>query len=180
MGPIFVQILLRMRTEIKFGLITIAVGVIWVITEHVIGLNTTYFEQGEIARTIFAFMPFLFLFSGIRAVKKQQGKISFLSALRTGSLIALIYSIGFAVWFWLYASFINTDFMQKAVAWENVKLVRKGLSGQALEEAMKENTRMFGGSLFSYFMLSVSFLVMGVIVSAVIALFMRSKKATPA
>lgn len=169
-----------MKTEIKFGLLTVITGIIWVMTEHIAGLNTVYFEQGETARTLFAFMPFLFLYLGIKEKRKLAGKISFLSAWGTGSLISLIYSIGFGIWFWVYASFVNTGFLTQAVAWENSKLLKKGLSGKALIDAMKENTRMYGGSLFSYIMLSVSFFVMGVIVSAVIAFLMKSKKENPA
>jgi hypothetical protein len=165
-----------MRTEIKFGLTTIIVGILWVMTEHIAGLNTIYFEQGEMARTFFAFMPFVFLFLGIRAKKKQSGKIRFLSAWRTGSLIAMIYSIGFGIWFWLYASLINPVFLQNAKEWENKKLINKGLSGRALTEALNENTKMYGGSTFSYIMLSVSFFAMGVVVSAIIALLIKSKK----
>lgn len=165
-----------MKIEIKFGLIALAIGITWVMAEHIAGLNTTHFEQGEMARGLFAFLPFLVLFSGIKAKKKMTGKINFLAAWRTGSAIALVYSIGFAFWFWLYSSFINTGFLTKAVEWENTKLTRKGLSGQQLEEAMKQNTAMYGGSFFSYVMLFVSFFVMGVIASAFIALLVKSKK----
>lgn len=165
-----------MKTELKFGLITIITGIVWVMIEHIAGLNTERFEQGEIVRMLFAFMPFIFILSGIRAKKKMAGRISFLSAWRTGSLIALIYSIGLSIWFWLYASYINLEFLQNTVKWENTKLLKKGLSPQALKEAIKANTQMYGGSPFSYIMLAFSFFVMGVIASAVIALFMKSKK----
>ena len=129
-----------MKTELKYGLITIVVGTLWVLAEHIAGLNATKFEQGEIARMIFAFLPFVFLFMGIRAKKKITGKITYLAAWGAGSLIALIFSVGLSVWFWAYASFINTEFLPKAVAWENAKLVKKGLTGQALEDGLKHNT----------------------------------------
>jgi len=165
-----------MRIELKFGLITVIAGVAWVMIEHLAGLNSTQFERGEIARMLFAFMPFILVFAGMSAKKKQTHHFSFLAAWRTGTAISLIYSIGFAIWFWLYATFINKEFLQKAVAWENTKLVKQGLSGEALETAMAANTRMYGGSPFSYAMLFVSFFVMGVVVSAILALILKSRK----
>lgn len=55
-----------MKIEVKYALISTVALIVWVITEHLLGFNTTKMEVGQYTQPIIAIVVLVILFFGIR------------------------------------------------------------------------------------------------------------------
>lgn len=167
-----------MNNEIKFALLSAFTFSMWVLIEHFTGLNTIYFEKGEPFRLIAGFIPWIFIFIGIRNRKMnlQGGSITFFEGIRSGLIIALLGAILIAFFLWLYVNFINTRMNELAIAFEHKKMVEAKFTQEQINEQLKGIKQMYNGSFESHLSLAVLFSSTGILIAAVCSLFLRTRK----
>lgn len=163
----------------RFAIIALVFTIVWTFLEHFMGYNTTDHETGQYTRLVAAIVFYAFIFIAILKTKKNNGGISFTQAFKIGSVVSFIYSIGLSIWYAVYAELINKEYKTTLMAFERSKLEASGVSAEKIEEGMKQVDLMSGGSLLSYVLLFIMSFLVGLVVTAILSLILKSRgKAT--
>ena len=157
----------KFQTEIKWGLIFILSGLVWMVMEKSLGWHDELLEQHATYTMFYAPIAIALYVMALRDKKKTfyHGKMTYLQGLISGLLLTLVVVILTPLSQYISHEFISPDYFPNIIR----LTVEKGQ--MALEEAEMHF------SLMSYIQQSLIFAAfMGVLTSAIVALFTRSKK----
>ncbi len=164
---------------VKFAVIAFIITVVWTMTEHFAGYNTTNHALGQYTRMITGFIFYFFIVWAIVQRKKfQDNKINLAEGFRTGLIVCCTYAVLSTLWFALYAEVINPQFKPSLIAFEKSKLDAIHASPEAITEKLNEVELTSGGSFTSYIFLFGFTALMGVVIAFLAAMVMRNKKST--
>jgi hypothetical protein len=162
----------------KFAMIALIFAIVWTLLEHFMGYNTTNHETGQYTRMVGSIVFYAFIFVAILKTKKDNnGTISFAGAFKVGAIVSLVYSLGVSVWYAIYGELINTDYKPTLMAFERAQLVTSGASAEAIESKMKQIDLSSGGSVLSYVLLFVFMFLTGLVITAILSLIFKSRRA---
>jgi hypothetical protein len=166
-----------MNSELKFGIISGITFCLCVLLEFFSGIHNSKMEVAQYTEMIAGFIPWIFIFIGIRYRKTmiQNGKLTFGEGVRAGMIISLISSIIISTFLYLYVNLINTGYNNAKLAFLNAQLVNAKLPPEILKQQMAGNASMYSGSFGSHLSLMVMFASIGIVISAIISLLLRSK-----
>lgn len=169
-----------LKTALRYGLTASIlllgiIGLSWLI----FGDDTDFTTQEILGYASMAAAQ-IFVFLGIRHYRDQDlnGQISFLEALKMGLLIAIIPSILFGAFDYLYTTVLNPDF---AETYMNAILEQQKaqLSAEEFEKVasqMKAQMEQFGKPHHMALLMVVTVFAMGIIASVISALLLRRSK----
>jgi hypothetical protein len=154
----------------KFALGTLAVNVIWLLFEHLMGYNNTKHDMGQYTRMFPVIFFTLMLAAAIYYQRKRQNNvISFPKGFRTGVVMTLIYCAAYTIVLILYQQFLNPEYFQTLKAF-------KVEHPQSQSETVKELVQMMSsGSPFSYFVIFCLSAIWGILFSAIAAFLLKKK-----
>lgn len=166
-----------MKTEIKYGVLFAGIVVIYVLIEHVLGINTTRHDIGQYTRLAGILVPILGIFFGIRAKRKNElsGTISFGQGVKTGFIIAVIQTTLTTFWFWFYGTIINPQFLDTMLAFERGQMLAAGIAPDIINASVEAKRAFFTVPKFQIFqeVLGISY---GTLFAAIFSAFMRTRK----
>lgn len=166
-----------MKTEIKYGVLFAGIVIVYVILEHLLGLNTTRHDIGQYTRYAGVLVPILGVFFGIRAKRKELGgKITFGQGVKTGFLIAVIQTTITTFWFWFYSTVINPQYLDTMLAFERSKMLAAGTPEPAVNAELERTRAFFRVPNFQIFQ-EVFGIAYGVVIAVIVSFFLRTKKA---
>ncbi|SMO59718.1 DUF4199 domain-containing protein [Solitalea koreensis] len=166
------------NTAIKFALIALATTIIWTLTEHFLGFNTTKHEIGQHTRLVTPFVFYACVVLGILSFKNHQNhnNLSWAGGLKTGALISVIYGSLSLCWFALYAEVINPEYASTLKAYELNKLRAANATAAEIAERMKDVELSTGGSFLSYFFLFLFMTLFGCLIALIATWLLRKKR----
>jgi hypothetical protein len=160
----------------KFALGTLAVNVIWLLFEHMMGYNTIHHDIGEYTRM---FPEFFFSFMLIAAIyyqrKRQSNVISYAKGFRTGVVMTLIYCPVYTIVLILYEQLLNPQYFQTLKDFTMGQLQAKNASAQEIETVIDRMQMISGGTAFSYLIYFALCAVWGVAFSALVAFILKKE-----
>ncbi|GAA4316395.1 DUF4199 domain-containing protein [Nibribacter koreensis] len=153
---------------LRYGLITGFVSVIYSLILFVTGLNEN---------TAFSYLGFLILVGGIYFAYKQfksmnNGFMSYGQGLGIGSLLSAIVGLLGGVFTYIYIKFVDPGFMQRMQDLQITKMEEQGLSDAQIEQAT-EMAASFSGPGMMLIMGILSYLVIGFLISLIMAAIMK-------
>ena len=157
----------KFQTEIKWGLIFILSGLVWMVMEKSLGWHDELLEQHATYTMFYAPIAIALYVMALRDKKKTfyHGKMTYLQGLISGLLLTLVVVLLTPLSQYISHEFISPDYFPNIIR----LTVEKGQ--MALEEAEMHF------SLMSYIQQSLVFAAfMGVLTSAIVAIFTRSKQ----
>ena len=156
--------------EIKWGLIFSAAALLWMVFEKAMGWHGEKIEQHPVMTNLFAIVAIaVFVFALLEKRKKLGGAMSWKEGFISGLLITVVVAILSPPAQWLTHTVISPEFFDNVIAYA----VEHGKATQEQAESYF--------NLQSYMVQSaVGGLVMGVVTSAIVALFVRKKEAAEA
>lgn len=165
-------------TVIKFGLYGLLAGLILFGCGLVFGDHLSISSQ-EIIGYGSMVISLSFVFFGIKYHRdnQQHGHISFGKALSIGLLISILVGIGVALADYLYTSVINPDFTKDYIS-NTLSTYEELYSGTELETKKAElvsQMETYGGSGFMAFLMFLTVVIIGFIISLISALFLQKK-----
>lgn len=156
----------KYKIEIKWAFIFIGVFLLWMLFERLVGVHDQYIDKHPIV-TMFFMLPVIALYAlAIRDKKNNfyNGEMNFKQGFMAGFVIAVILTIFSPLTQWIISNVITPHYFDNVIAYS----VDNGHS--TLEEAQ---------AYFNYksyaIQSTVSALLTGTIVSAIIALVIRTK-----
>ena len=157
----------KFQIEIKWGLLFILSGLIWMVLEKSLGWHDELLEKHATYTMFYAPIAIALYVLALREKKKTfyKGEMTYLQGLISGLLLTLVVVLLTPLSQYISHEFISPDYFPNIIR----LTVEKGQ--MALEEAEMHF------SLMSYIQQSLIFAAfMGVLTSAIVALFTRSKK----
>jgi hypothetical protein len=156
----------KFKLEIKWGLIFVAMSLIWVALERMVGLHDTYIEQHAIYTNLVAIPSILIFVLALREKRNKfyGGSMTYTQGLVSGIIISLVVALLSPLTQWLVATVITPDYFSNAIA----NAVNSGrLNQEQAEGFFNLQSYMAQGALGAS--------AMGFLTSAVVALFIKKK-----
>lgn len=158
------------QQEMKWGLIFCVALLLWMVLERVVGLHDEMLDKHATYTMGFAFVAIAIYVFALRSIRDSKESLySYKDAFVSGLVITLVVTILSPIMQWIIHSFITPNFLDNMIA----HTVSTGAATQEEAEAYF--------SFSSYVMQSVvGALVMGIITTAIVAIFVRQKANTSA
>lgn len=168
-----------MKIETKYGLIA-GLGICaWTMMEYLIGFHTDLekMDMGQYSGYFSAIIPIVAFTLGIRCKKHTDfnGTLTFKQGIRAGLVITLITAAIISVFFLIYYTLINSDWMTIGYKFEKNKLINEGLSDGQIAEHLTQFKEMYSlpaivsGAFFGT-------IVQGGLLTLIITLILRTKE----
>ncbi len=152
-----------MPVELKWGLIIVVAGFLWVLLEWAVGLHGPLIAYHPIVTMLWIPLAIVLLVLGLRDKKRRQGSLSYVQGLLSTALIALVIALLSPVTQWLYLGVINPGFFETMID-----------AAVARGTARSEAVAYF--NLGNYLLMATVSGVVGTLVSGAIAMiFLRSR-----
>lgn len=156
----------NLRIEIKWAIIFALMQLLWMILERLTGLHTTHIDKHAIF-TNFVAIPAIAIYVLALLDKRKnfyQGIMTYMQGFKTGFIITLFVSIFSIATQYIISTIITPDYFSNIIEYS----VNEGKMTQEAAE------KMF--NLKSYLIQApIGALIMGVLTSAIIAIFTRKK-----
>ncbi len=156
------------KIEIKWALIFVIMSLLWMWLEKLSGLHSTHIDKHMYLTNLYAIPAIIVYVLALRDKKKKfyQGKMSYVQALVSGLIITAIVALFSPLTQWITSTIITPEYFPNVIE-------------HSLEtgyHTSREEAEAYF-SLENYMKQSViGALVMGIITTAVVALFVRTKK----
>lgn len=166
------------KTVIKYGTYSLLTATILFFLALFLGEKLDYSTQEIIGYTSMI-VSLSFVYFGIKYYRNNinEGKISFGIALQIGILISLFAGLGFGVIDYLYTTVINPDFATEYLN-KTLETMKTSLTFEEYEiksAELRKQMEAYGGSGFMAFIMFVTVLIIGFILSLLSALFLSRK-----
>lgn len=165
-------------TVIKYGFYAFLSGFILFGLPFLFGMGVD-FDYGELIGYTAMIISLLFVYFGIKHYRDitNGGKVSFLKAIAIGMLISMFSAVGVAVFDYIYTSQINPDFATEYLDYA-IKRMEVALSPEELKvksAALTQQMKDYGSPRFMAFMMLMSVLILGFLISLISALILKRK-----
>jgi hypothetical protein len=166
-----------MKTEIKFGLI-LGLGICaYTTVAHLLGFYTNNILAGKYGDAAIILLPLVVLFLAIREKRNLNASLTLLQGIKTGLLVALISFPISSSFLWIYHHYINPNWFEFILDYEQNSLLRAGVSEG--EIASRLDLLRAGNSDFAQIIGGfVGTLVLGFVLSFIFSLILRRKPET--
>lgn len=154
------------KTEIKWALIFMGVSLVWMLLERLTGLHSTHIDKHAIYTNFFAIVAIAVYVFALRDKKQGdlKGRMTYKEGLISGLIISVVVGVLTPLGQVITAYVISPDYFENAINYG----VSHGHTTQEKAEAYF--------NVKNYIIQSTVFApVMGVITSAVVAFFLRTK-----
>jgi transcriptional regulator CtsR len=156
----------KYQIEIKWGIIFILVGLLWMVMERLAGLHDVHIDKHMIYTNFFAIPAIIMYVLALREKREKfyQGKISWMQGLISGIMISLVVAILSPLSQWITSEVISPEYFTNIIEYsvDHKTMTREEAEG------------MF--NLVSYIRLNFLFSMgMGIVTSAIVAIFIKKQ-----
>jgi hypothetical protein len=160
---------MKIKTEIKWALIFVGMSLLWMVLEKLVGLHGTHIDKHMYLTNLFAIPAIVVYVLALKDKKNKdyKGEMTYKQGLVSGLIITAIVALFAPLTQWITSTWITPEYFPNVIAYS----VETGYY-TSLEEA----EAYF--NLENYMFQSVvGAIVMGVLTSAIVAFFVRTKSA---
>lgn len=157
----------KIRIEIKWALIFVAVFLLWMFLEKLVGLHSTHIDKHMYLTNLYAIPAIIIYVLAIKDKKKKycHGQMTFRQGFIAGLIITVIVTLFSPLTQWVTSTIITPEYFPNVIAYS----VETGYY-KSLEEAeayFNLNNYMVQSTIGAF--------AMGVVTSAIVAFFVRTK-----
>ena len=166
-----------MKTEIKFGII-LGLGIYaYTMIAHLLGFYTNNIQAGKYGDAAIILLPLVVLFLAIREKRNLNASLTLFQGIKTGLLVVLISFPISSSFLWIYHHYINPNWFEFILDYEQNSLQRAGVSAE--EVAFRIDKLGAGNSDFAQIISGfIGTLVLGFVLSFFISIILRRKLKT--
>lgn len=157
----------KIKLEIKWAFIFIATMLVWMVLEKLVGLHDTHIDKHMYMTNLFAIPAILIFVLALRAKKTKDynGQMSYKQGFISGLIITMIVTVLSPLTQWIVSTIITPEYFPNVI-------------GHSLEtgyyNSIEEAEAYF--NLNNYMVQStIGAFVMGIITTAIVAIFVRTK-----
>lgn len=166
------------NTVLKYGSYGFLVGILTFALAFLLGENLSYSVQEIIGYTSMV-ASLSFIFFGIKHYrdKVNNGIVSFGKAIIIGMLISIFVGLGVGIIDYIYTTIINPDFATEYLD-KTLVTMKETMSPDVFEtekEKLKEQMEAYGGSGFMAFIMFITVVMIGFVISLISGLILQRK-----
>lgn len=156
----------KFSIEIKWGILFSIVSVVWMILEFTFGLHDKYISKHAIYSNLFAFIAIGIFYLALKNKKQQfyNGKMTWQQGFVSGILITVMIALLSPLTQYICYTYISPNFFKNYI---NFVIENKSMNTESAELYFNLKNFILSGISMS--------LSMGVITSAVVSLFLKTK-----
>ncbi|MHB1049423.1 MAG: DUF4199 domain-containing protein [Bacteroidota bacterium] len=155
------------RTEIFYGVVCGAGMCCWVLLEYALGFHTTSLEIGQYSGYGAMVFPVVVIFAAMRERQAAIGtSLPWVDGISIGFRIALFSAILLSLFFYIYNTYINPEWIELTVEWQRKKLIIGGATDDEIGRFMDQNRRM-NNSFTQVIMGSIGWTGIGVVITLI-------------
>ncbi len=161
------------KIALKYGILIVVFIFLWVSLEYLAGVHTDYIQYHPVATLLSLVIPLVFLYYAMReSQKKYEGHFNYIESFKVGVMVTFIVAILSPLGQWLFHTLVFPGFFDSMRAYSEAQMLSEGVDA---EVARRDAAGDF--NLASYLMRTfLGALVAGVVMSALLALFVRDKE----
>lgn len=157
----------KIKLEIKWAFIFIATTLVWMVLEKLVGLHDTHIDKHMYMTNLFAIPAILIFVLALRAKKKKDynGQMSYKQGFLAGLIITVIVTIFSPLTQWIISTIITPEYFPNVIAYS----LETGFhnSVEEAEAYFNLNSYMVQSTIWAF--------VMGVVTTAIVAIFVKTK-----
>ena len=156
----------KLRIEIKWALIFVAMGLLWMVLEKAVGLHSTHIDKHATYTNLVAIPAILIYVLALRDKRNNfyDGKMTYQQGFITGLIITVVVALIAPLSQYITNTVITPEYFPNVIAY-------------AVESGMMEQEAAENYFTLKNYMIQapIGALIMGVLTSAVVAIFIRKK-----
>ena len=154
----------KYRIELKWGLIFVAMSLLWMAGERLVGLHDEHIAQHATWTNMIAIPAVLVYWFGLRDKRDNfyGGKISWQQGFVAGLIITVVVTVLTPLSQWLTTNLISPDYFANAIEY-----------GVTSNQTTREEAEAFFNPTNYLVMATIGAFIMGLLTSAVVALFVK-------
>ena len=155
------------KTEIKWALIFVVMSLLWMLLEKLVGLHSTHIDKHMYLTNLYSIPAIVVYVLALKDKKKKDynGQMTYKQGFISGLIITVIVALFAPLTQWITSTIITPEYFPNVIAYS----IETGYH-KSLEEAQAYF------NLKNYIVQSVvGAIVMGVVTSAIVAIFVRTK-----
>ena len=126
--------------EMKYGLFCALALSVWVLIEFFLGFHTNSFGLGQYSSYFSIIIPIAFIFVALREKQSQtNGILSVKDGINLGFKMALISSLVFTIFLYLYNNHINPNWIENMIEWQRKRLIIAGANDDEIGKFIVQN-----------------------------------------
>jgi hypothetical protein len=159
------------KANLTNGLIMGLIGVVYSLVVYFLDLSFNKWQGW-----LFLLIQIVILYFLVKSYRDnyRYGMISFGQALGAGVIIFLYYAIIMAVFVYILYAVIDTDLIDKQLAFTEEQMLKRGMPEASVEAGMKLNQKIMKPAIMAPFSI-LSSMFQGVIMSLIVAAFVRKE-----
>jgi hypothetical protein len=163
-----------LKPESKFTLLVFAISVIWKMTMYLSGLDETF--VGKYPLLLVFGLLLIGMFRAVDARRKTDfpGGVVFMPAFRTGMSVAVLFTLLYSLFIYIYVSVIDLSFREDFIA-KRVEELKKNNTPQADINVWLKSAEDFPFAMVWVLFTFIGLMVIGVFYAAAIARMMSRK-----
>ena len=166
-----------MKPVLKYGLMLGLALCVCVTISHLLGFNTTNMQSSIYGDILTTLVAVVIVFLAIRAERRRRGSLTVLQGVLTGVLVFLISFPITMAFQWFYEHYINPNWLEYVVAYEQNKMTQAGESATVISDRIARlRARSTGMSRIVTAVIGT--VVMGLILSLIFSLILRKRPAS--
>ncbi len=131
-----------MNTGVRFGILTGAAVSSYVLLEYALGFHTTQLEIGKYSGYGASLIPIVTIFLALRNFRNANNSLSFKQGVQVGFSVAFVAALITTLFFYIYNSYINPNWMEIAAELEKQKMIAEGAAQARIEKFTEQMQRM--------------------------------------
>ena len=158
---------MKFKTEIKWAVIFAVVSLLWMVLEKLVGLHDVHIDKHMYLTNLFAIPAIILYILALKDKKNSDlgGQISYKEGFITGLIITIIVAALSPLTQWITSTIITPEYFPNVIA-HSVKT--------GFHSSLEEAEAYF--NLQNYIIQGlIGAMIMGVITSAIVAIFVKSK-----
>ena len=131
------------KTDIFYGMVCGAGMCCWVLLEYALGFHTTSLEIGQYSGYGAMILPVVVIFVAMRERQSAIGStLPVVDGISIGFRIALFSALLLSLFFYMYNTYINPEWIELTVDWQRKKLIMGGATDDEIGRFMDQNRQM--------------------------------------
>lgn len=112
----------------------------WVLFEFALGFHTTSIEIGQYSGYFSLIFPLVFIYLALHSRQLHYNNtLPLIEGINTGFRLSFFCAIILTLFFYIYNTYINPEWINATIEWQRKKLILSGATNDEIERFMQQN-----------------------------------------
>lgn len=160
------------KIALKYGVFIVLFTFLWICLEYWAGIHSDYIDYHPLATLLSLVVPLILLYLAMREAQREDGgTFTYVDALKTGLVVTLVVAVLNPLLQWVFQQVVFPDYLEAMQANAEALQLAQGIDVEVARRVATEEYTLNSFLLRAF----LGALAAGVVMSAILALFVRDK-----